>query len=69
MSIGSDDDGEVNDVIVLFGVGSNARENCIGCTIGWDYTGVGSDKDFVVGCCGIEANPIDVDGGTAADTP
>ena len=67
-SIDSDDDGEVIDVIVLLGVGSNAREYGIACALGWDYAGVGSNRDFVVGCCGIEANSIDVDGGTTADT-
>ena len=67
LSIGSDDDGEVIDVIVLFGVCSNAREDGIGCAIGWDNAGVGTYEDFVVGCCGIKANSIDEDGGTAAD--
>lgn len=49
-SIDSDDDGEIIDVIVLFCVGSNAREHCWCCTFGGDNAGVGTDEDLVVGC-------------------
>ncbi len=45
LSIYCDDDGEVIDVIVLFGVSSNAREYGVCCAIGWDNAGVGTDED------------------------